>query len=161
MWFARIQAMALCSSRRSAGSALAVPLMLALLAGCSSGRSATPTTTTIPRPTTTTAPTTTTVAVPPGPLPTPDAAATAFITDWKKHNQAAAASVATQTAIAALFATPYTNQTAIYRGCSMEFLPRVCSFGAYGGGPSSAPLFQIDVTPVGAGWYVSGALVEA
>ena len=117
-----------------------------------------PTTTLAPATTTTTASTTTTVAVPPAPQPTPDAAAAAFIAAWKKHDMAAAARVATPVAITALFATPYSNQTVQSRGCSVEFVPRVCSYGPFAGG--SGPLYEIDLTPAGSAWYVSNAIVE-
>ena len=90
---------------------------------------------------------------------TPDAAATAFIAAWKANNRPLAARVATTRAITALFATAYKGQTVIDRGCSDEFIPRVCSWGDYGGG--SGPLYEIQVrsTPKGH-WYVSDATVE-
>jgi hypothetical protein len=131
-----------------------------LFAGCSSGSGskASSTTSTVPASTTTAAPTTTTVALPSNPQASPLAAATAFIQDWKKHDSAAAATVATSTAVTMLFATPYTNQTVISRGCSVEFLPRVCSWGPNGGG--SGALYEIDVLQSGSSWYVSNATVE-
>jgi hypothetical protein len=82
-----------------------------------------------------------------------------FIDDWKRHDQAAAALVGVPSAVAALFATPYTNQPVISRGCSMEFVPRTCSWGPSGGGAGA--LFQIDTSPDGTNWYVSGAQVES
>jgi hypothetical protein len=150
--------------RCSFGYAVTVSLMAALLAGCSPGSkggnaAASTTLATTPRPTTTVAPTTTTTALPPNPQPSPLAAATAFIGAWKKGDRTAAATVATATAVAALFATPYTNQTVVSRGCSAEFTPRVCSYGPGAGG--SGPLFEIDLTPSGSNWYVSNAVVEA
>jgi hypothetical protein len=67
--------------------------------------------------------------------------------------------VATPAAVTAIFATPYTNQTVISRQCSVEFLPRVCSYGPNGGG--AGPLFEVDLLQSGSQWYVSGALVES
>jgi hypothetical protein len=72
---------------------------------------------------------------------------------------AAAATVATSAAVTALFATPYTNQPAISRGCSVDFLPRVCSFGPPGGGAGA--LIQVDVQAIGSDWYVSSAMIES
>jgi hypothetical protein len=141
-------------------SALAVSVAAVALAGCTSGgKSVLPTT--VPTVSSTTAApttTTTTMAVPPAPQPSPAAAAAAFIQAWKKNDMAAAARVATASAIAALFATPYTNQTVQSRGCSVEFVPRVCSYGPFAGG--SGALYEIDLMPVGSDWYVSNAMVE-
>jgi hypothetical protein len=118
------------------------------------------TTTTAPATTTTTVPrtTTTTVSLPPAPQATPDAAATAFMAAWKDGDRKAAATVATARAITALFAASYKGQSVIDRGCSVKFLPRVCSWGDYGGG--SGPLYEIDTRPAGANWYVSNAIIE-
>jgi hypothetical protein len=116
------------------------------------------TTTTVARTTTTKAhPTTTVAALPPSPQPSPDAAATVFVDDWKAANRSGAATVATAKAVRALFASAYAGQTVIDRGCSVTFVPRVCSWGDYGGG--SGPLYEIDIRPIGANWYVSGASV--
>jgi hypothetical protein len=96
-------------------------------------------------------------ALPPSPQPSPDDAATLFVNEWKTGNRAGAATVATAKAVTALFASAYAGQTVIDRGCSVTFVPRVCSWGDYGGG--SGPLYEIDTRPIGANWYVSAASV--
>jgi hypothetical protein len=139
-------------------------LLVTALTGCAgSGPAPAPTTsavpsTSAPAPTTTVAPTTTTTAVPPAPQASPAAAAQALVDSWVDGDRAAARRVATTRAVAILFAHPYAGQTVISRGCSTEFPPLVCSYGPYGGGAGT--LYEVDVEPAGANWYVSSVSVE-
>jgi hypothetical protein len=160
--------------RRGRGAAAVVAATLAL-AACGGHRAAAPgatapgatTSATTAAPTTaaptttaptTTAPTTTTTALPPAPQTSPYDAAQAFIDGWVAAKRRFSASVATAEAVRTLFAHAYAGQTVTWRGCTTTFLPRVCSFGPYGGG--SGTLYQVSVRPEGPRWYVSSVAVE-
>ncbi len=112
------------------------------------------TTSSVPRTTTTTA------ALPTALQPGAEAAATALVSSWSTGNKAAALTVATPAAVAALFATPYTSGLAIDRGCSTTFMPIVCTFGPSGGASPTDPIYEIDATEAPGGWYVSTVRVE-
>ncbi len=116
------------------------------------------------RPTTTTSSshaTTTTAVVPPSTLsPSAEAAATALVSSWSTNNRTAALTVATSAAVASLFAAPYTSGLAIARGCSTSFSPIVCTYGPPGGGSPTDPIYQIKVSQVAGGWYVSSVEIE-
>jgi hypothetical protein len=135
----------------------------AALAGCGSSHTAAPTTTTAPvgtiQPTTTAAAAPpTTAATPPAPQPSPSDAADALIRGWQSGDRTYAASVATASAVATLFARAYQGQTVVSRGCSTGFAPYTCSYGPEGGGSGS--LYQLTVSQAPAGWYVSDVRVE-
>ena len=69
--------------------------------------------------------------------------------------------VATTQAVATLFSVSYPNGLAINRGCSSSFSPIVCTFGAPGGGPVNAPIYQLDeVQAPSGGWYVNTVQIE-
>jgi hypothetical protein len=142
--------------------ALATALVLgATAAACgasgTSGPGATTTATT-----TKPAPTTTTTGVPAAPQPSANDAASALVSDWSSGNRASALSVATPQAVAALFAVPYPSGLAVDRGCSSGFVPVTCTFGAPGGGPPTASIFQLSVSQTsGGGWYVSSVKIES
>jgi hypothetical protein len=141
--------------------ALATAVVLgAAAAACgtsgTSGPKATPTTTTKP------APTTTTTGVPGAPQPSANDAASALVSDWASGNRASALSVATPQAVATLFAVPYPSGLAVDRGCSSGFVPVTCTFGAPGGGPPTASIFQLSVSQTSGGaWYVSSVRIES
>jgi hypothetical protein len=152
--------------------------VVVLAAACGSSDAAAPptspsTSTTAP-PTTTTAPTTTTPpvtappaptttapAIPPAPQPSPEVAANALVGYWASGNRATALRVATPQAVATLFAVPYPNGLANNRGCTSAFAPIICTFGAPGGGPVNAPIYQVYVTQAPGGWYVSSVQIES
>jgi hypothetical protein len=105
--------------------------------------------------------TTTTMAALPTTLsPSADAAASALVSSWSTGNRAAALTVATPTAVATLFAAPYTSGLAIARGCSTEFSPIVCTYGPPGGASPSDAIYQILVSQTAGGWYVSSVRVQ-
>jgi hypothetical protein len=145
---------------------VAVAVLGATAMGCGTSQVSAPTarsTTGVPQSTTTTtlpAPTTTTVAIPVAPQPGAEAAANALVSAWSSGNQPVALSVATSQAVATLFAVPYPSGLAISRGCTSAFPPIVCTFGPPGGGPTNAPIFQVYVSQVPAGWYVSSIMIE-
>lgn len=121
-------------------------------------------TTTSSAPTTTFPPLTTTTAppVPVAPQPSASDAAAALVNAWASRNQARALSVATAQSVATLFAKTYPGDLAISRGCSTSFPPLTCTYGPPGGGPTNAPIYQIQVSqaPSG-GWYVSNVNIES
>ncbi len=104
--------------------------------------------------------TTTTVVLPTALQPGAEAAATALVSSWSTGNKAAALTVATTTAVADLFAAPYTSGLAIDRGCSTTFMPIVCTFGPSGGASPTDPIYEIDVSKTAGGWYVSSVKIE-
>lgn len=104
--------------------------------------------------------TTTSDAVPTALSPNANAAATALVSSWSTGNKQTALTVATPTAVAALFAVPYTSGLAIARGCSTEFSPIVCTFGPPGGASPSDAIYQILVSQAAGGWYVSSVRIE-
>jgi hypothetical protein len=140
----------------------------AVNAGTGSPGKAVPGTTTPinePRPTTTTGPTvpTTTAppALPPALQPSPDSAAQAFVGRWAVGDRGGAATVATPSAVTALFAAPYPGGgNAQDRGCATSPSPVVCTFGPYGGANPNLPIYSITVVQAPGGWYVSSAQVE-
>jgi hypothetical protein len=105
--------------------------------------------------------TTTTAVVLPSTLsPNAEAAATALVSSWSTNNRSAALTVATPTAVGTLFGVPYASGLAIARGCSTSFSPIVCTFGPPGGASPTDPIYQIKVSQVEGGWYVSSATIE-
>ena len=63
--------------------------------------------------------------------------------------------MATPTAATTLFTATYASGQAISRGCSTSFSPIVCTFGPPGGASPTDPIYQIRVSQVAGGWYVS------
>ncbi len=104
--------------------------------------------------------TTTAVALPSALSPSADAAATALVSVWSTNNRTAALTVATPAAVATLFAVPYSSGLAIARGCSTSFSPIVCTYGPPGGASPTDPIYQIKVSQVEGGWYVSSVEIE-
>ena len=104
--------------------------------------------------------TTTTVVLPTTLQPGAEAAATALVSSWSTGNKAVALTVATPTAVADLFAAPYTSGLTIDRGCSTTFMPIVCTFGPPGGASPTDPIYEIDVSKTAGGWYVSSVKIE-
>ena len=98
--------------------------------------------------------------VPPAPQPTADQAANALISSWASGNRPRAMSVATSEVVAVLFATPYQSGMAIDRGCNSQS-PATCAFGPPGGASPSDPLYQLTVTQVPGGWYVSAMQIQS
>jgi hypothetical protein len=101
----------------------------------------------------------TSAALPPDPQPSADQAASLFMDTWMANNQAEARTVATNSAIAALFATPYARQPLVDRGCTEAFPPLVCTWGPHAGGQGA--IYQVQVSPDGSRWYVSGVTIES
>lgn len=123
------------------------------------------TTTTTSTSTSTTVPSTapdtsTTTPLPPDPSPSLLGATTTLIQAWKSGDRSEAATVATPSAVASLFASPYSGQTVILRGCS-QIPPVVCSYGPYGGSSPNLALYQLTVASEAGGWYVSAVTVES
>ncbi len=110
--------------------------------------------------TTAAAPTTTTAVVPPAPQPSAEAAADALVGYWSSGNRTTALRVATPQAVATLFAVKYPSGLAINRGCTDAFPPIICTYGAPGGGPVNAPIYQLLETQVAGGWYVSSVEIQ-
>ncbi len=157
--------------------AAAIAAVLAVTAtACGTSKSASPTThptttvlgtTTIatipPAPsTTTTAPVPTTAApvIPPAPQASPEAAANALVGYWASGNRTTALRVATPQAVDTLFAVRYPSGLAINRGCTSAFPPIICTFGAPGGGPVNAPIYQLLESQAPGGWYVSSVEIQ-
>lgn len=148
---------------------LVVPLLPLLLgagaAGCSSSRGGTegppaPTTTsTVPATTSTTAApaTTTTVYAPTAPQGSPDAAASRLVGAWSSGDRAEAASVAAPPAVTALFAVPYPSGYLQSRGCTDNSTnPGTCTYRD----TSTNAIYEISVSEIGSGWYVSAVTPE-
>ena len=137
------------------------------LAACSSshsdGAKATTTVTTVAVTATTAPPTTrsvapTTVYKPTHLQTTPDAAASALIAAWSTGSRATAATGATPAAVASLFAQPYPGGYLQARGCTAASdNPGTCTYA----NRQSGSLYEIEVTKVAAGWYVSSVTVES
>jgi hypothetical protein len=89
-----------------------------------------------------------------------EAAATALVSNWATGNRPAALTVATPAAVASLFSVPYTSGLAIDRGCSTSSSPIVCTFGPPGGASPTDPIYEIMVSQVAGGWYVSSVKIE-
>lgn len=141
-------------------------LVAACSSGAPSGGAQTTVTTARPAPATsppaTTAPTTaptptTTVYAPAAPQATPDAAAGALINAWATGNPAEAASVAAPAARQALLQSPYPGQIDA-RGCTdPDTSPGTCTYADL----STGTLYEIGVTHLPNGWYVSTVTVES
>jgi len=110
--------------------------------------------------TTAPAPTTTAPVVPPAPQPNAQAAADALVGYWSSGNRTTALRVATPQAVATLFAVKYPSGLAINRGCTDAFPPIICTYGAPGGGPVDAPIYQLYETQAPGGWYVSSVQIQ-
>ena len=81
-----------------------------------------------------------------------------FMQGWMSGDRQESASVATASAVGALFATPYEHQPLNDRGCTDAFPPLVCTWGPYAYGHGS--IYQIQISPDGNRWYVSAVTVE-
>lgn len=68
--------------------------------------------------------------------------------------------MATPTAVDVLFAVPYASGMAEDRGCSTAFDPIVCTFGPPGGANPADRIYQLDVTGIPAGWFVSAVKIN-
>lgn len=117
-------------------------------------------TTVTPGPASSAADTSTTTPLPPDPSSSILGATTTLIQDWKSGDRSKADNVATPSAVTSLFASPYSGQTVILRGCS-QIPPIVCSYGPYGGSSPNLSLYQLTVTSDPGGWYVSAVTVES
>ena len=157
--------------RPSAITGLALAALVLALSGCSASSpnaattTTTSTSTTSPapstrvQPTTTAAPTTTTTTVyaPTKPASTPDAAAAELIGDWASGSQAAAATIAAPSAVSALFAAPYPAGAVQARGCTDPSVnPGTCTYR----NTQTEGLYELGVSTVAGGWYVSAVTVE-
>lgn len=84
-----------------------------------------------------------------------------MVAAWAGGNRASALTVGTPAAVGQLFAIPYPGAgLAISRGCSTAFIPIVCTYGPPGGAPPTDPIYEIDVSQSGVGWYVSAVKVN-
>ena len=146
---------AMTATTRTTRLMLAISFIGALATGCSQQHTSTPTTTTTQRSTTTT----TTVALPVAPQPNAQAAADALINSWATGNRPQALSVATAAAVTTLFAAPYANGLVNSRGCNSN-PPIVCAYGPPGGSDPSDPLYQLQLTNIPTGWYVSSVQID-
>ena len=104
--------------------------------------------------------TTTTLALPTALKPSAEVAAAALVSSWSTGNRTAALTLATPAAVTALFAVPYASGLALDRGCSTSFSPIVCTFGPPGGASPTDPIYEIMVSQVQGGWYVSSVKIE-
>jgi hypothetical protein len=139
---------------------------------CGTSKAAAPTTTaatattlqTIPPASTTSTtvpvPTTAAPVIPPAPQPTAEAAANALVGYWASGNRTTALRVATPQAVTTLFAVPYPSGLAVNRGCTSAFPPIICTFGAPGGGPTNAPIYQLYESQAPGGWYVGSVQIQ-
>ncbi|MGH9047262.1 MAG: hypothetical protein ACRDVW_08105 [Acidimicrobiales bacterium] len=111
--------------------------------------------------TTTTSTTTTVPAIPSAPQSSANGAADALVGFWADGNRPGALTVATSSAVAALFAVPYPNGDAINRGCATAFPPATCTIGPPGGADPNLPIYSFTLlnAPNG-GWYVNAVQVE-
>jgi hypothetical protein len=163
---------------RWAGAAVGLLGLGVALSGCGHrGPSSAPSTTSAAQPTTSTgppatsppAPTTTappatapptTVWRPAAPQASPEAAAAALVGAWEVGNRTTAATVATPEAVTTLFAVPYPGAgLAIPRGCSAAFPPIVCTYGPPGGASPNDAIYELKVSPILRGWYVSSVQI--
>lgn len=101
--------------------------------------------------------TTTTLFAPAAPKPSASQAAAALVYEWGRQDRAAAKSVASPTAVAALFAVgPRELQ---FRGCSDANLPIVCTYADRS--TASGGLYELSATQTaGGGWYVTSLQIE-
>jgi hypothetical protein len=101
-----------------------------------------------------------TVVLPSRLSPTAEVAADDLVTSWSMNERLGALAVATPTAASTLFSTTYASGQAISRGCSTSFTPIVCTFGPPGGASPTDPIYEIRVSQVAGGWYVSSVRIE-
>jgi hypothetical protein len=80
--------------------------------------------------------------------------------DWEAANRSTAATVGTAAAVSSLFAAPYAGEALNDRGCSDDF-QFTCTWGPYGGANPSETLYELYMTHVAAGWYVSSVQVDS
>jgi hypothetical protein len=147
----------------AAMAASAVALLVTHLGGAKGDTTAAGSTTTTKSTSTTTTTAgvpSTTAPVPSAPQPSAAVAAAALISSWATGNRAEALTVATTSAVTALFAGHYTSGLAIDRGCSEAFSPIVCSYGPPGGAAPTDPIYEIDVVHGPTGWYVTSVTVN-
>lgn len=146
---------AACSTTPSAAPTTSTPPTTAASATTSTG---------VPAPTTTatTAPVPTTAApvIPPAPQPSAEDAANALVGYWAQGNRPSALRVATPAAVATLFAVRYPSGLAVNRGCTSAFPPIICTYGAPGGGPVNAPIYQLYESQAPGGWYVGSVQIQ-
>ena len=124
--------------------------------GAHSIRAAAPTTTTTSPP----AKKASTGVLPSRLSPSAEVAADDLVTSWSTNNRLGALAVATPTAATTLFSVAYTSGLAISRGCSTSISPIVCTFGPPGGASPTDLIYQIRVSQVAGGWYVSSVRIE-
>jgi hypothetical protein len=103
---------------------------------------------------------TTTTVLPKTLSPSAEAAASALVSSWSANDRSAALTIATPTAVETLFSVPYASGLAIARGCSTSFSPIVCTYGPPGGASPTDAIYQIMVSQVQGGWYVSSVRIE-
>jgi hypothetical protein len=161
---------------RSVRAAVLVAFLGVTATACSTPKTSAPTTdattTTVAATTTTTGtavtippatvpvPTTAAPVVPPAPQPSAEDAANALVSYWASGNRTTALRVATPQAVATLFAAHYPSGLAINRGCTDAFPPLICTYGAPGGGPTNAPIYQLYESQAPGGWYVSSVQIQ-
>jgi hypothetical protein len=137
-------------------------LALAVSACHSAGRTASPppaTSTSAPV-TTTSAPTTIppTTVYKPHPQSSPAEAAAVLVDSWSKNDRAAAAQVATPSAVATLFANAFPSGFIQDRGCSAPADgPATCTYR----NTRTNGIYELYISPYGGGWYVSSATAES
>jgi hypothetical protein len=100
-----------------------------------------------------------TVVLPSSLSPSAEVAADDLVTSWSTNNRLGALAVATPTAASTLFSATYASGLAISRGCS-TFSPIVCTFGPPGGASPTDPIYEVRVSQVAGGWYVSSVRIE-
>ena len=107
----------------------------------------------------TTAPTTappTTVWSPTAPQPSPDAAAARLVSAWSTGDRNLAATVASPSSVATLFAQPYPAGYLQARGCTEGANPGTCTYR----NTKTNGIYEIQVTSGSSGWYVSEVIPE-
>jgi hypothetical protein len=110
-----------------------------------------------PAPTAAPAPATT-VYAPTSPLSSPDAAAAHLVSAWAAGDRAEAARVATPAAVSTLFASPYPAGYIQPRGCTDASVnPGTCTYR----NTQTNGIYEIGVSHVPAGWYVTSVTVES
>ncbi len=140
---------------------------LAAATGCGGGSGTAATTTAPTTAPTTVAPTTTrpTTPVPTTkpysptqPQTTPDGAAALAVQYWADGDRAGAAKVASPSAVAALFAIHFPTGELQARGCTdPSTSPGTCTYRNL----ATDGIYEIGVTHIATGWYVSSVLNES